>query len=134
MPFPFLSDEWWEAAEALREEYRDKLPDPPVEMRMNQVVTDMPFGPDPLEMHTITSPEDTSYDRGLLDDAELTVTTDYITAKTMVVEQDPQAMMQAFMGGKIKVEGDMSKLVAAQAVQPTPEAIELATKIKEITE
>ena len=134
MAFPFLSDQWWEAAEALREEYRDKLPNPPVEMRMNQIVTDMPFAPDPLELHTVTSSEDTTYDRGLLDDAELTVTTDYETARTLVVEQDPQAIMQAFMGGKIKVEGDMSKLVAAQAAQPGPEAIELAHKIKEITE
>lgn len=134
MAFPFLSDDWWEAAEALREEYKDKLPDPPVEMRMNQVVTDIPFGESTMEMHTITTMEETVYDRGLLDDAELTVTTDYDTAKSVIVEQDQQAVMQAFMTGKIKVEGDMSKMVAANAIAPTPEALELANKIKDITE
>jgi len=131
--FPFLSDEWWEAAEALREEYRNRLPNPPVEMRMNQVVTDIPFGESTMEMHTITTPEDTTYDRGLLDDAELTVTADYDTAKSVIVDQDQQAVMAAFMSGKIKVVGDMSKLLAANAVAPNAEAMELANKIRDIT-
>jgi putative sterol carrier protein len=42
--------------------------------------------------------------------------------------------MQAFMAGKVKVEGDMAKLMALQA-GPPPDATaqEMATRLKEIT-
>ena len=36
-------------------------------------------------------------DHGHLDDADVTVTTDYETAKALFVEQDAAAGMQAFM-------------------------------------
>ena len=45
--------------------------------------------------------------------------------------------MQAFMAGKIKVEGDMTKLMAMQQAPADPEAAanaeKIATAIKEIT-
>jgi putative sterol carrier protein len=41
--------------------------------------------------------------------------------------------MQAFMAGKIKVEGDMTKLMAMQQSAPDATSLELAGKIKEIT-
>ena len=42
--------------------------------------------------------------------------------------------MQAFMAGKVKVEGDMAKLMALQAA-PAPDAstAEMANRLKEIT-
>ena len=64
----------------------------------------------------------------------MTVTLDYETAKAIFVEGNPQAGMQAFMAGKIKVQGDMTKLMAMQSGAPSPEQAELATKIKDITE
>ena len=64
---------------------------------------------------------------------EVTVTVDYPTAKAIFVEQNPQAGMQAFMAGKIKVQGDMTKLMAMQQGTPDPAAAEIAAKIKEIT-
>jgi putative sterol carrier protein len=42
--------------------------------------------------------------------------------------------MQAFMAGRIKVEGDMSKLMALQGGAPDPTAAEVATRLREITE
>jgi putative sterol carrier protein len=42
--------------------------------------------------------------------------------------------MQAFMAGKIKVQGDMTKLMAMQQGAPDPVAEEVAAKIKEITD
>ena len=42
--------------------------------------------------------------------------------------------MQAFMAGKIKVQGDMTKLMAMQSGTPDPTAQEVAARIKEITE
>jgi len=41
--------------------------------------------------------------------------------------------MQAFMAGKIKVQGDMTKLMAMQQTAPDPGAVELAQKIKDMT-
>jgi putative sterol carrier protein len=41
--------------------------------------------------------------------------------------------MQAFMQGQIKVEGDMSKLMAMQTIQPSAEEVEIQKKIAEIT-
>jgi putative sterol carrier protein len=43
--------------------------------------------------------------------------------------------MQAFMAGKIRVQGDMSKLMAMQqSVEPDPVAAEAAARIQAITE
>ncbi len=69
-----------------------------------------------------------------LENPDLTVTVDYETAKAIFVEQNPQAGMQAFMAGKIKVQGDMTKLMAIQASGQDPLAAEVSTKIKDITE
>ena len=72
-------------------------------------------------------------DLGHLDDPDLTVTVDYATAKAIFVDQNPQAGMQAFMAGKVKVQGDMTKLMAMQQATPDPDAQAMADKIKEIT-
>jgi len=72
-------------------------------------------------------------DMGHLENPDLTVTLDYVTAKAILVDGNPQAGMQAFMAGKIKVQGDMTKLMAMQQSTPDPAAAEIATKIQEIT-
>ncbi|MEY2396884.1 MAG: hypothetical protein QOJ00_58, partial [Actinomycetota bacterium] len=46
----------------------------------------------------------------------------------------PQAGMQAFMSGKIKVAGDMTKLMAMQSGTADPVAAEVASRIADITE
>ena len=51
---------------------------------------------------------------GHADAADVTLTTDYATAKEVFISGDPQTGMQAFMAGKVKIQGDMSKLIAAQ--------------------
>ena len=81
-----------------------------------------------------TSGGELEMDMGHLDNPDLTVTLDYETAKAILVDQNPQAGMQAFMAGKIKVEGDMTKLMAMQAGPPDPSAAEVSKKIQDITE
>ena len=54
-------------------------------------------------------------------------------SKAIFVDQDQQATMQAFMGGKIKVQGDMTKLMAMQAAPPDATQVEAAGRIAEIT-
>ena len=52
---------------------------------------------------------------GLVDGAPTKLTVPYAVARSMFIEGDQAAAMQAFMSGQIKVEGDMTKLMAMQA-------------------
>jgi len=49
------------------------------------------------------------------------------------VEGNPQVGMQAFMAGKVRVEGDMAKLMMMQGAPPDPAAQEVASRLREIT-
>ena len=71
---------------------------------------------------------------GALETPDLTMTTDWDTARKIFVEQDQAAGMQAFMAGKIKVQGDMMKMMAMQTSMPNDDiAKQIATEIKDIT-
>jgi putative sterol carrier protein len=132
--YHFLSDEWMTEADKIREEYKGKTPPAAHAVKMNQIITDVPFGEGTIEAHMDTSSGELEMDMGHIDAPDVTVTLDYETAKAIFVEGNPQAGMQAFMAGKIKVQGDMTKLMAMQSGAPSPEQAELATKIKDITE
>ena len=133
--YPFLSDEWMDAARAIREEYKGKTPPAAHVVKMNQIITDVPFGEGTIEAHMDTSSGEMEMDTGHIEGADVTVTLDYATAKAIFVEGNPQAGMQAFMSGKIKVAGDMTKLMAMQGgAGGDIVAEELAAKIAEITE
>jgi len=132
--YPFLSDEWLAEARKVRAEFSGQGSASAHTVKMNQIVTDVPFGAGTIDAHMDTSGEDVKLGLGHLDDAELTVTLDYETAKAILVDQNPQVGMQAFMAGKIKVVGDMTKLMAMQQSAPDPVAQQVAARIKEITE
>jgi putative sterol carrier protein len=133
--YTFLTDEWMAAARALREQYADRLPDITVEVKINQVITDVPFGDGTVHAYIDSSDGSLELELGELDEPDVTLTTDYDTAKAMVVDQDPAVLMQSFMAGKITVQGDMMSLMAMQATVPVNEAsMELAAEIQAITE
>ena len=133
--YPFLSDEWMEAAMALRDEYKGKTAPVGHVVKMNQIITDVPFGDGTIEAHMDTSSGELEMDKGHMENPDVTVTLDYATAKAIFVDNNPQAGMQAFMSGKIKVAGDMTKLMAMQGGGGAdPVAEELAGKIADITE
>jgi len=129
VPYQFLSEEWIEAARKLRAE----APAPatkPQPVKMNLTITDVPFGDSSVDAHMDTTSGELELDTGHLDGADVTATLDYETAKAMMVDANPQAAMQAFMAGKIKLQGDMTK---AMALQSGPVDAELTAKIQEIT-
>jgi hypothetical protein len=136
--YPFLSTAWLDAAKTIRDEADTSESAPtPHKVRMNLVITEVPenVGADgDVEANMDTSSGSLEMDLGHLDTPDLTVTVDYATAKAIFVEGNPQAGMQAFMAGKIKVQGDMTKLMAMQSGAPDPAAQETAKKIAEITE
>ena len=132
--YAFLTDEWVAEAKKIREEYKGKTPPAAHVVKMNQVITDVPFGEGTIDAHMDTSSGEMELDLGHLDAADLKVTLDYETAKAILVDGNPQAGMQAFMAGKIKVEGDMTKLMAMGAGPIDPTAAEIAKRIQEITQ
>ena len=74
-----------------------------------------------------------------MDDPELTVKTDYDTAKTLFIDRDPQGAMEAFMMGKVLVTGDVARVMAFASAPPPADpdelalASEIAARLSEIT-
>ncbi len=130
---PFLSDEWFAVVEKLVEEHGAAAPGA-VELLTNVVVTDTPFGSE-RHLHMSSKGGRGHVGIGLAEGADATITTDYETAKEMFTSGDPTAAMQAFMGGKVRIQGDLAKIMAAQAAgDPTTSNAALVEAIQGITE
>jgi putative sterol carrier protein len=107
----FLSDGWFDAAEKLIEEHGAGAP-PSTNLVMNLEVTD---DGNTIEFFMGSKDGETLFGKGKSDSADLTLSTDIDTARSVFVSGDQQAGMQAFMAGKVRVQGDMTKLMMAQA-------------------
>ncbi len=138
--YPFLSDEWIAEARKIRAEMADAEAAagvPASTVRMNQVITEVPFGSGRLDAHLDTSSGALEMETGHLENPDVTVTLDYETAKAIFVDGTLDAGMKAFMEGKVRVQGDMAKLIAAlqQLAPPDPDAVNQAqARIRDITE
>jgi putative sterol carrier protein len=132
--YEFLSPEWIEAARAIRDEYQGRITATPLAVKINLVLSDAPAG-GTIEAHLDTSSGQPSLELGLTTNPDVTLTMEYTTARAAFAEQDGNAVMQAFMSGKIRVEGDMTKLMLMQAqqAQAGPLAAELMARVKDIT-
>jgi hypothetical protein len=108
----FLSDEWFEAASKLVAEHSADGPPAP-NLVMNLEVTDADNKT--TEFHMGARDGATLFGKGHTDGADLTLATDIDTAREVFVANNPAAGMQAFMAGKVRIQGDMTKLMMAQA-------------------
>ena len=131
--FPFLSDEWIDEARKLQAEHGGRTTEDGLSVRMNLVVTDVPFGDGVRNAHLDTTSGEVVVELEHVDEPDVTVTLDYETAKAILVEHDQQAGMQAFMAGRIRIDGDMAKLLALQAPPGDTRHIEIAERIRSIT-
>ena len=129
----FLSDEWTAEVRRLHDEVVTQSTPPAQSVRMNLILTQSPLGDGTIDAHVDTSSGELIVDTGHLDSPDLTVTVDYETAKAILVEDDAQAAMQAFMAGRIKIEGDMTLLLAMQNTPVDPAHQELAARVRDIT-
>jgi putative sterol carrier protein len=136
--YPFLSDEWMNETRRIRAEYEDQVPEITVKVRMNQVIQEVPFGEGVIQAHVDTSSGKLEIEPGHLESPDLTVTMTYATAKAILVDGDTQAAMNAFLGGRIKIDGDITKMMALQTAGASsatnPAAVEMVKRIQEITE
>ena len=126
----FLSDGWIEAAKTAYDQHGVTVA---YRIRMNQVVTACPFEPSEVRTFIDTTDGSMRTGKGEVDGAEVTLTTDWETSRKIVVEQDQAAAMQAFMSGKIKVTGDMTKIMMMNANPPTEAQKAAAADIKAMT-
>ncbi len=139
MAYPFLSDEWVAAARAIRAEYQDRAPAIPFSIRMNQIITDVPFGDGVVDAHLDTSSGTIELEVGHLVEPDLTITVGWDTAKAILIDGDAEAAMAAFLGGRIRVDGDITKLLTLQSSGVVgggadPLAVEVYERIKAITD
>jgi hypothetical protein len=129
--YPFLSDEWFQAVEALR----DKAPAAPEEVAdiaVNMVVTGGPDGERTLHF------AGGRFDRGLVDGAPTKVTVPHRVARSLLVDLDPGAAITAFMTGEIRVEGDLNRLMELQqsvgaTLSPTVEQLAFIGELRALT-
>lgn len=131
--YVFLSDEWLTAVRELRDEYVADGATAPVALAVNLVVTHAPFGDGDVLAHVDTSKGGLVIDEGHLGTADLLIKVDWATAKALLVDGNPQAAMGAFMEGKIKIEGDVGKLMALQSGIVDGATQEAAVRIRALT-
>jgi hypothetical protein len=125
----FLSDGWFTQTDKIQNEVNPPVPAAIKDLKINMQVTGAPSGDVSFRM------EAGKLVKGHAADAPTKLIIPFATAKAMLIDQNQQAVMQAFMSGQIRVEGDMAKLMQMQmAGPPSPEAQKVSQLIKEMTE
>jgi putative sterol carrier protein len=124
----WLSQEWLDETRKMAEGQPERAG---ASARMQYVVTGAPDGD--IEYYWILENGKISESQlGRLDDAEVTLTTGYPDAlKIQKGELDANA---AFMQGKVKVTGNMAKVMSLLPITNSPEYKQLQTEIAAITE
>ena len=134
MAYPFLSDAWIAEARAIRDRLGAGSPPAAPPVTVNLTVTGVPFGTGTVESFIDTTSGELVLDLGQLDAPDVSLTTDYDTARAIFVTQDPAAGMQAFMAGKVVVQGDMMKLIVLQSMSVADDtAREISEAIQQMT-
>ena len=129
--YVFLSDEWFVEVQRVVE-YHGTDTTLVADVVLNVLVTGTPFGAD-RAVHLWSEAGRGSFGEGHRADADLTLTTDYETAREIFVSGAPGAGLQAFMEGKVAIKGDLAKLMAAGSGGPLG-AGDLATALQAVTE
>ncbi|HXX49624.1 MAG TPA: SCP2 sterol-binding domain-containing protein [Myxococcota bacterium] len=125
----FLSDGWFAEAEKIQAEINPPVPPAIKDLKINMQVTGAPNGDVSFRM------DNGRMLKGHAADAPTKLVVPFDVAKAMLVDQNQQAAMNAFMSGQIRVEGDMAKLMQMQmAGPPSPEAQKVSQLIKEMTQ
>ncbi|MGA3217815.1 MAG: hypothetical protein ABSE77_01855 [Acidimicrobiales bacterium] len=112
--YPFLSDEWVAEAHRIYAEAEASgalAATTFAPVRVNLVITDAPFSDRPIDAHVDTSSGQVAISTGHLPGPDVTVSMGYGTARSLFVAGDVQSVMQAFLGGRVRVDGDLSKLL-----------------------
>ncbi|MFZ4515855.1 MAG: SCP2 sterol-binding domain-containing protein [Acidimicrobiia bacterium] len=110
---PFLSDDWFTAVEALLADEAFAAP-VDAEMMVNVIVDETPFERE-IHVHVGAASGRAVWGHGHAEQADLVLATDYETAKSIFVSGDPMSGMHAFFAGKVRLQGDLTKLAETAA-------------------
>lgn len=125
----FLSGSWFAEAERIVSEIAPPVPEIIKDLVINFRIKGGPDGDVEARMAAGRLLQ------GFAAAAPATVNVPYEIAKKMMVENDPNAAMQAFMSGQIQVEGDMGKIMMMQAAgPPSAESLQAAERIRAMTD
>lgn len=124
----YLTQEWLDETRAMAADQPER---PGASARMNYVVTGAPDG-DISYYWVLENGKLLESRLGTLDDAEVTLTTSWEDSVRIATgELDSNA---AFMQGKVKVTGNMAKLMSLLPLTNAPEYRQLQDRIREVTE
>lgn len=127
MRLTFLSDEWFTKVDELIAAAGDlQIPEPMRTAKINVTVTSAQGS---TQLHL----ENGLFKRGHNPAFVTTLTVGDEIARKIFVEGDAPAGVQAFLEGKIQVEGDLASVVAMQTVEPSVPQQKLTQKIAAIT-
>ena len=125
----YLTQEWMDTAKQLAADFPET---PGASVRMQQVVTGAPDGGDIKYYTVIDNGKTTEQSLGEDPNAEVTLTNTYEDAvKIMKGELDANA---AFMQGKVKVTGNMAKMMSLMPLTSKPEYKQIQEKLRAATE
>ena len=128
MRYPFLSDEWFTEVDKLIAAAGDlQIPDAMKTAKVNITVTTASGGNTQLSM------KDGLFTRGHDPSFTTSLTVGEDIARKIFVEGDAAAGVQAFLEGKIQVDGDLATVVAMQTVEPSEPQKKLTRQIAAIT-
>lgn len=132
----FLSEEWVTQARAIQDEFKGKATPPAAEARINLTITDVPddVSDEHIAAKIDTTDGATDLDLGHHDVPDASISLEYETAKAFLVEGNPQAVMQAVMSGRVKISGDMTKVLALQQGAPDEVTLEMGSRLRTITD
>ncbi|MEN8183969.1 MAG: SCP2 sterol-binding domain-containing protein [Myxococcota bacterium] len=129
MGHPFLSDAWFDEAEKIVGEIAPPVPEAIKDLVINFRIKSGPDGD--VETRLAAGRIHKGFEEG----APTTVNVPFDVARKMIVENDQNAAMQAFMSGQIQVEGDMGRIMAMQgAGPPSAESQQVSQRIREMTD
>lgn len=124
----YLSQEWLDLQKELAQDFPLQAG---ASARMQYVVTNTPDG-DVRYFTTIEEGRMTENAAGRSDDAEFTLTSTYDDSKRML--QGDLDATAAFMQGRVKVTGDMGKLMALMPFTQSPEYKAIQSQVADQTE
>ena len=129
MGHKFLSESWFQEADKIFDEISPPVPDAIKDLVINFRIRSGPDGDVEARMDA------GRLRQGFGEGAPTTLNIPYDVAHKMMIENDQNAAMQAFMGGQIQVEGDMSRVMAMQAAgPPSAESQQVSAQIRDMTE
>jgi len=125
----FLSDSWFDEAKKISESFgKIELPEKLVGLILNMNVTGGPEGD--KEIHFTEGRFVKSYHT----DAKIMLTLPYDLCYKALLQNDTNAAMKGFLTRKIKVKGDMTKMLTLASIKSEGDLESLRLKTLEMTE